>query len=143
MLEKYTPVELRNYFKREVPGIVTSHLDWWSAHIHKSKDLKLMHEYSGAAWIPSVLLQGKLTSFSQHEQTQYDNLSQFLQYVKTGRLQSYTNGCQLLALKSLQIEEFLKSNEPPMHRYVYTKGDKNRKTKTETNPKSGAALFLQ
>ena len=30
-----------------------------------------------------------------------------------------------------------------MHRYVYAKGDKNRKTKTETNPKSGPALFLQ
>ena len=90
-----------------------------------------------------MLLQGKLTSFPQYKQTLYDNLSQFLQYVPTVRLQSYTTGRQFLALKSLQIEGFLKSNEPPIHRYAYAKGDKNRKIKTESHPRSASNFILQ
>ena len=47
-----------------------------------------------------------------------------------------------MAIKSLQIEGLLKSNEPPIERYEYMTGNKNRKSKTETNPPTSNKLFF-
>ena len=123
--------------------MVQNHLDYWSDRIYESKELELMHVRPCAGLVPSVLLHGKIKSFPQIKQTEFDNLSQFLQYVPATHLDGYTTGPQFKAVKSLQTEEFLKSSEPPINRYKHKKGDKNRKTKTDTNPTTGPNFFLQ
>ena len=142
LCDEFEPVELRDQFISEVPHISQSHLDWWSKHIDTSKEIDLIRTSSGTDWISSILLRCKLTSFSQPKQTKYDNFSQFLQYVTTNDVAGYVNNPQLLALKSLQTEGFLKSSEPPINRYVFTQGSKNRKHKTTTNPNTQPKFFF-
>ena len=123
--------------------MVQNHLDYWSDRIYESKELELMHVRPCAGLVPSVLLHDKIKSFPPIKQTEFDNLSQFLQCVPATHLDEYTTGPQFKAVKSLQTEEFLKSSEPPITRYEHKKGDKNKKTKTDTNPTSGPNFILQ
>lgn len=121
-------------------SIILDYLDTWDKHIHDSKELGLA-QVPDMSWVTSRLIHNKMQAIKISDYEIYESLSHLLQYMPSSIFGVFKSREEILALKVLQVDNFLSSRERPPPHYN-SKACKNKKHKTEKNQES-CGMFIR
>ena len=125
---QYKPTQFREDLIREVPDLVQKRMVKLDKHIIDKNELV-------SEWVTCLYTANKLQALPPNTRRNYESLSQLLQYMTTTSLEAYLSKKVLVALRTLQRDDFLGQGEKPVPRYN-PKGHKNKKDRTKSNETS-------